>query len=262
VTFSPKDDLQLLQEAAREAGALCLRYFQKNYHIQLKANESPVTEADFASDRLLKEKLLQARPDYGWLSEETEDDPGRLQKERVFIVDPIDGTRGFIRGHDDWTISLAITKEGQSEVGVIYNPVRDEMACAIRGQKAMLNDVPLRVREQTIMRHLVLGGARSLLNSPKIDPHQFHTKIASLAYRLVYVARGEIDGVAVRLHAHDWDIAAGDVILHEAGGVLMDLEGRRPVYNRLDSRHDVLLAGHENTVEMLKPLVRDNSVKA
>src|SRR5215217_8656764 len=137
------DDLELLRSSAVAAGIIASSFFRRDVKSWTKENASPVSEADILVDRYLASSLLHARPTYGWLSEETADNPSRLDCERVFVVDPIDGTRGFLRGEDSWTVSLAVVENGVPVAGVVYAPVRDEMYDACAGGGARLNGVPL-----------------------------------------------------------------------------------------------------------------------
>ena len=141
-----KDDIKLLKSAAVHAGIIALGFFRTDMRTWTKNLTSPVSEADVAVDTFLSGALRAARPDYGWLSEETADSPARLGHQRVFIVDPIDGTRGYIRGEDSWTISLAVVENGVAVAGVVYAPVRDEMYVGGLGLGATCNDVPMRAR--------------------------------------------------------------------------------------------------------------------
>src|SRR5690606_16124792 len=143
--FAPlySDDLELLRSTAVAAGIIASSYFRRDIKSWTKENASPVSEADIIVDRFLAANLLQARPDYGWLSEETADNPSRLECERVFVVDPIDGTRAFLRGEDVWTVSLAVVENGVPVAGVVYAPARDELYEASKGDGARLNGQPL-----------------------------------------------------------------------------------------------------------------------
>jgi len=140
-------ELALILEAAREAGRIAMRYFGKTPDVWMKTGQSPVTEADIAVDRFLKAELLAARPDYGWLSEETVADTSRLSAKRTFVVDPIDGTRGFIGGLDMWCVSIAIVEDGRPIAGVLDAPVKEQIFEATRGGPALRDGAAIRVRE-------------------------------------------------------------------------------------------------------------------
>ena len=165
VLLSARADLGLLKQAALEGGQLALTYFRKNPTRWSKAGGSPVTEADMAVDILLRTSLLAARPRYGWLSEETADDPVRLQRESVFVVDPIDGTRGFIDGDDRWCVSLAVVRDGRPQVAVLYAPARDEVYTAMRGEGAWLRQGALSVSAKVGLSGATTTGPRGWLKS-------------------------------------------------------------------------------------------------
>ena len=154
--FAPPydDDLELLRSTAVAAGIIASSYFRRDIKTWTKDNASPVSEADIVVDRFLAANLLQARPSYGWLSEETVDNPSRLDCERVFVVDPIDGTRAFLRGEDYWTVSLAVVENGVAVAGVVYAPARDELYDAYKGGGARLNGKPLTRSRGPGPRHL------------------------------------------------------------------------------------------------------------
>ena len=133
-----REDLELLRDAAREAGLIAMRYFGNNPQVWMKGGTSPVSEADHAADAYLRSTLLAARPDYGWLSEETADDPARLQARRTFVVDPIDGTRGFLEGLRSWCVSVAVVEDGRTLAGVLECPAKEEIYWALLSRKEFL----------------------------------------------------------------------------------------------------------------------------
>lgn len=239
-----QDDLQLLLDAAREAGEIALRYFGKNPEVWMKAGQSPVSEADYAADTYLRETLGAARPDYGWLSEETVDSAARMSARRTFVVDPIDGTRGFLEGNSAWCVSVAIVEAGRSVAGVLDCPARGEIYSALPGQGAYKNGRRIRVREPGT--ELEVGGPQRFVD---LLPQEWRQRVRrmphvpSLAYRLAMIAEGSIDATFVKPNAHDWDIAAVDLILSEAGGRLLDADGAGPAYAAAVPRHGLLVAG-------------------
>lgn len=253
--FAPpySDDLELLRSTAVAAGIIASSYFRKDVKSWTKENSSPVSEADIIVDRFLAANLLQARPDYGWLSEETADNPSRLDCERVFVVDPIDGTRAFLRGEDYWTVSLAVVERGVPVAGVVYAPARDELYDACRGGGARMNGEPL-VRSRR-------AGAPPLIPAPGAVHQEMQASgltytrgpaYPSLAYRLVQVATGRLDAAVARRGAQDWDIAGAAVILSECGLDFADVCSGFPQFNRRDVRHGALAALGDTS---LKPLV-------
>lgn len=228
------DDLALLTETAREAGQLALLLREEGLQIDNKPGGSPVTNADLAVDELLKGRLREARPEFGWLSEETPDDHARLAHDTIFMADPIDGTSAFMKGRDWWSVCIAIVREGRPVTAVVYAPSVGEMYAAIEGQGATLNGEPI-----TASRRNDLEGSSMLAFEKMFDHPSWPTpwpamsieQRNSIAYRMCLVASGAFDATFSPKPKHDWDLAAGDLIVHEAGGVASDHLGRPFVYN-------------------------------
>ena len=248
---SPQQDLELLRSTAVGAGLLAAGFFRRKLKTWTKPNDSPVSEADLVVDNFLNASLRAARPDYGWLSEEGLDDPARLSARRAFVVDPIDGTRGFLRGEDGWTISLAVVEDGRPMAGVVYAPVRDELYDARRDGGARLNGKALRRRIRPGRPLIPAPGAvHRELEAAGLD-YQKGPHMPSLAYRLVQVATGDLDAVLVRRGSQDWDIAGAAVILSECGISLEDVCAGPPQFNRAEVRHGALAALSDTS---LRPL--------
>lgn len=239
-------DIDLLKHAALEAGQLAMTFFRRNPGRWAKAGGSPVTEADMAVDTFLRTSLLAARPHYGWLSEETADDPVRRGREAVFVVDPIDGTRGFIEGDDRWCVSLAVVRGGRPVAAVLYAPARDEFYTAVTGEGAWLREARLAVSRASVLDGARTAGPRGWLKSAVLSRTgaQIQSHVPSLAYRFTAVASGGFDAAFASPGSHDWDLAACDLLVHEAGGRLTDLKGKPAVYNRDSPRHGVLAAAN------------------
>jgi myo-inositol-1(or 4)-monophosphatase len=243
-----REDLELILEAAAGAGRLALSYFGQSPQIWLKSGNSPVTEADLAADKYLKDMLLTARPDYGWISEETPDERIASPRQRFFVVDPIDGTRAFIEGVDVWCVSVAVIENGRPVAGVLECPARNETISALSGRGAVQNGSTIHVQaESRPFKVAAPGGYLSRLPSYFLDSIERAPHIASLAYRLAMVARGDLAGTIIRPNSHDWDLAAADLILSEAGGRVLTAEGNALTYgmrNRQtgDYRHGALVA--------------------
>ncbi len=212
-----------------------------------------------AIDALLRERLSAHAPDYGWLSEETEDDPARLGMQRVWIVDPVDGTRGFIAGLPDWTIVAALVEDGRPIAAAIYAPADDEMFLAQAGRGATLNGAPMRASAGEGLTGARVAGPRGRLerlhrHAPGIE---LLPKVHSLALRIARVAQGRVDAALVGPHSHDWDLAAADLLVHEAGGRLTTADGRMLIYNRPQPVHEALIAAGPGRHETLTALMRD-----
>ncbi|MEO3386247.1 3'(2'),5'-bisphosphate nucleotidase CysQ [Mesorhizobium sp. CAU 1741] len=237
-------DLSLIRDAAREGATIAMRHFGKNPETWLKNDVSPVTAADIAVDTFLRESLLAARPDYGWLSEETVDNPERLRARRTFVVDPIDGTRAFIAGRPTWCVSIAIVEAGVSLVGVLDCPVIGEIYQASAQGPALCNGSVINVAGAR-SDGLKIAGPKAMLDRAPDYLRQTApvAYIPSLAYRVAMVASGSIDATFVKANSHDWDLAAADLILQRAGGSVVDRSGKLLSYAGPDPRHGPLAAG-------------------
>ena len=225
--------------------------FGTDQEVRHKGPDQPVTDADLAADALLAERLLADRADYGWLSEETVDRPARLERRRVWVVDPIDGTRSFIAGYPEFAISIGLVEDGRPVVGVIHNPARDEMFWALRGEGAFLREGGAGGEARRLAVAPLAGGtlpsllaSRSELRRGEFDglqDHEIH-EVGSTAYKMAGVAAGRAHAFLSRGPKSEWDVAAGTLIVQEAGGVVTDLGGRDLRFNRADTRIDGILA--------------------
>lgn len=240
--------LAAMSDIAREAGVLAMTYFADgaatSARIHYKTGGSPVSDADLAVDTLLRQRLSPLAPDAGWLSEETADSPQRLQGPRLFIVDPIDGTRAFIKGDPRWSISIALVESGRPRLAVLHLPALNETFEAAAGAGAMLNGRKLATSGRASLAGSRLGGPLGILDAMADDGIEIvrEPRVPSLAYRMARVAAGEIDGGIASADAWDWDVAAADLIVHEAGGRFTGLDGEIPQYNAERPRHGVLAA--------------------
>ena len=242
----PARDLALLTEAAREAGRIALRYWRNSPQVWDKGGEhGPVTEADLAVNDMLKAKLLAARPDYGWLSEETPDSADRLAVDTVFIVDPIDGTRAFIAGEETFAHSLAVVQRGKVTAGVVYLPAMDRICTASETSAPMRDGEMIRASGRDR-----LEGANILTTKANMVPEKWPGGVpeitrsfrASLAYRLCLAAEGRFDGMLTLRDAWEWDIAAGSLIAERAGAVVTDRLGKALRFNTPGAMAEGVLA--------------------
>ena len=220
--------LERLAAIAAEAGALALARMGGDYRRWEKTPGHPVCDVDLAVDAFLRERLSGLDPKAAWLSEETSDDPVRLHRARVWIVDPIDGTRDYIRARGGWCVSIALVDNGQPVLGVLSAPVRGELWLAGRGKGATRNGVPLRASERT-----ELTGARFPADALPRAHRDLVTvaKPNSIALRIAMVAAGEADLIATARWGHEWDIAAAMLIAREAGAVTSDALGQPIDFN-------------------------------
>ena len=241
-------DHDLLRRAVRDAGALALDYFRRGrdrYEVREKSPGDPVTEADLAVDAALREALVGARPDYGWLSEETDDDPARLAARKVWVVDPIDGTRGFVRGAREWAVSAALVEAGRPVAACVFNPAAGAFHDAVAGGGARVNGAPARVSAARSVAGAALASSRHerrrALWSGRVPEAELRP-IDAIAWKLALVACGGVDGAVALRPKSDWDIAAGDLLIREAGGAVTTPDGGALIYNRPDVRKRGLVA--------------------
>jgi len=240
----PTRDALLLRNTVREAGALALSLFRTELKNWTKGASSPVSEADIAVNELISGRLRSATPHYGWLSEESIDDEQRLAKKRVWIVDPIDGTRGYLAGREDWCISVALVEGTRPVLAAVFAPASDEFFFAERGQGTLLNGTPVDATPGTAIDISRVAGPKPLIerlvrSSDEISPHP---RIASLALRLCRVAHGWLDVAFAGGQSRDWDLAAADLIVQEANGKMTSLSGEAIQYNRREVTHGMLMA--------------------
>lgn len=234
---SAASELELLEAAARDAGALARQLLTKPLEVHSKGDAGPVTNIDFAVDALLTERLRGARPEYGWLSEEAPDDPTkRMGKPRTFMLDPIDGTAALVGRVPQWTISVGLIEGDQAFAGAIYNPMTDEMFTGAIGHGAWLNKRQIQTSAATKLEGARMIGQRSRFSDRRWDtpwPKLDVIERQSIAYRMALVAAGQAEGTILFGWKHDWDIAAGAAIIAAAGGVVSDPWGYALEMNQL-----------------------------
>jgi myo-inositol-1(or 4)-monophosphatase len=255
----PESDVALLERCVREAGVIAKAIYERPHETWSKKDGSPVTEADLAVNRYLNDKLHSARPDYAWLSEESEDDPARLTARRVFVVDPIDGTLAFVKRRPHFTVSVAVVEDGHPIAGTVYNPLTGESFTAAKGEGAKLNGEPMRASPRQELDGCRMLASKATLNSPRWAPWPpMHVEVPnSIAYRVSLVACGAFDVAITMAATHDWDLAAADLIIREAGGIITSIEGEPPQYNRATVlQPSVLAAGPVLHAAVLARLAR------
>jgi myo-inositol-1(or 4)-monophosphatase len=228
------EDLDLIAQAAREAGDIAVARRRLGLKIDNKPGGSPVTNGDLAVDAFLTERLRGARPDYGWLSEEAPDSAERLTKSRVFMIDPIDGTSAYMKDRAWWSVSIAVVENGRPVAGVVYAPDPDEFYEAAAGEGARLNGKPITVTNRADIEDAAMLGEARMFAREGWSPPWPRMRIEarnSVAYRMCLVASGAFDACIALSAKHDWDIAAADLIVAEAGGVATDHLGAPFDYN-------------------------------
>jgi myo-inositol-1(or 4)-monophosphatase len=259
----PAREGKCLAEAVREAGLLALATFRTPVKSWLKGNSSPVSEADIAVDKLLRERLLAPDPAVGWLSEESEDDPARVTARRFFIVDPIDGTRAYLGGLPDWSISAALIEDGRPIAAAVFAPAHEEMFTAVAGQGAWRNGVKVTVSAGAELEGARVAGPRGFLDrlGPTGAGIVAVPKVHSLALRLAWVAAGRLDAAFASGNSHDRDLAAADLLVHEAGGALTTFTSRLLTYNRSEPVHGALIAAGPGRHAALIDLLQDRRIE-
>ncbi len=229
-----KTELDVVLEAVRRAGTRVMELAAHGFDIHRKPDHSPVTSADLAVNHILHEILLKHFPNDGWMSEEDPDTPERLTKSRVWVIDPIDGTTYFIKSVPQFSISVALVEHHQPIMGVVYNPATEELFSAERGKGLHLNGKPVEVNHSTGERLTIL------VNPSRLDRDEFTAykgqatlqPMGSIAYSLALVAAGKADGTINFDRLHEWDIAAGWLLVHEGRGTVTDSTGNRLPFNQ------------------------------
>ena len=239
--------------AAYEAGDIIHSFFLSEYEVKMKGKGNPVTEADIAADDILKKMLTSEFPEYGWLSEETRDTPHRLTKKRVWVVDPIDGTKEFVEGIPNFVVSIGLVENGIPILGVIHNPINKDTYTAISGGGVFFNGNQTSISDKTEFSLISMLNSRSETGQGLWESYTPHFKelipIGSIALKLAMVAAHQTDMVASLKPKNEWDICAGHCLINEAGGKLLTIEGKGITYNNADTLITPgLVAGNESVV--------------
>ena len=257
--FSLDNNLALAKKAALEAGRVAMSYFQTStYEIKDKSFNNPVTTADHKANKIIKDILFQDHLGYGWLSEETVDSEDRLSKDYVWVVDPIDGTKEFIEGIPQFSISIALVYLGNPIIGVIYNPSTDELFSASKGMGSFYNDKKVKCIEAN--KELIALVSRSEMKRGLWDNYKKNFKelrpIGSVAYKIGLIGAGKADIFATLRPKNEWDICAGHCIINESGGVLLDLYGKSIKYNQKNTLiQQGLIAGSKNKADSVLKII-------
>jgi myo-inositol-1(or 4)-monophosphatase len=236
-------ELAVAQEAARAAGQVVSRWYDGDYTVRHKGHDSPVTEADTEANQAIHTLISRSFPQDGWLSEETRDSDARLSKQRVWVVDPLDGTKEFINHIPEFCVCVALVEGDEAVVGVSYNPVADEMFAAAQGGGATLNGAPVRVSTVTDVGAACFLASRS--ESARGEWAEFQSRLrvkltGSVAYKLSLIAAGRGDATFSLKPKNEWDICAGTALITAGGGRITDRYGL-PL--RFNQRSDTLLPG-------------------
>ncbi|NLH15938.1 MAG: 3'(2'),5'-bisphosphate nucleotidase CysQ [Phycisphaerae bacterium] len=251
-------DLKRIEDALMQAQKIALRYTPGNVESSFKSGDDPVTRADTELDTLLKKLLL--RPGEGWLSEETADNPERLNYRRVWIVDPLDGTREFVEGIPEWCISIGLAIEGKAVAGGICNPATGQIFLGSIDSGVTLNGKFVSPTETSS-----LASARILASRSEVKRGQWKcfegrgftiVPSGSVAYKLACVAAGLADGTFTLVPKHEWDIAAGVALIQSAGGIAQITDGSAPLFNQPDPLIPGLIAAGTELFHLLTATTR------
>lgn len=251
------EEMAAAERAAREAGSIVMGMFKGKFDVHEKSKNNPVTSADLAANCKIRDIIQEQFPGDGWLSEEDKDNSRRLSFSRVWIVDPIDGTKEFIEGVSQFAVSIAFVVDGRPKVAVVYNPAEERFYGAEAEQGAHLNGRPIRVTPQND-----IDGARLLVSRSEprrkfqvfVDRCEIHP-VGSIAFRLAKVAGGDGDGTLTFRSIHEWDICAGVLLVEEAGGHAVDGDGKIMMFNRPELRHRGVVAANPTLAHGLQQLV-------
>ena len=247
--------------AAQAAGEVILDCGRSTCQSWDKAVDSPVTEADLAADELLRTRLAAITPECGWLSEETVDTPDRLSRTCAWVVDPLDGTREFIEGLDEFAVSVALVDHGLPLLGVVHNPATKETVAGIVGQGLAYNGVERgAVSECTEVRDVQVLVSSTEIKSGMWTPYEDVLDLrplGSAAYKLGRVAAGFGDAYVSLKPKHEWDVCAGVALVLAAGGWVTDLRGHDLRFNRADVQIGGIVSAspalHASLMDVLRP---------
>ncbi len=246
VVFQYGEELAVAEKAAREAGSAVMGLFKGKFDVHEKSKNNPVTTADLEANRIIRDKIKSSFPDDGWLSEEDQDNPERLARSRIWIVDPIDGTKEFIEGVSEFAVSIGFVVDGKPQIAIVHNPAEQRFYRAAFGQGAFLNDQPIRigVRQQIDGALLLVSRSEPQKKFQIFVDHCDIKKVGSIANRLAKVAAGDGDATITFRSIHEWDICAGVLMVEEAGGKVVDGDGRLLMFNRELPKHRGVIAAN------------------
>ena len=237
-----------------EAGKIALN-LQKKVKVKYKSENQPVTNADIEINNYLLDFLKQKTPNFGWLSEESIDDRSRFDSDFFWCLDPIDGTRSYILGKPEYTISLALIKNFKPIFGIVYNPSTKEYFHAEENKGAFCNKTKIKVNSKRKFEYCSLAVSNSEINILK-SYNFFNSnnvkRIGSIAYKIALVAKGKIDIAISLTKKNDWDLAAADLIIREAHGTIMDTNGKKIIYNTQDLKINSIMAANDSIISDLK----------
>ncbi len=251
-------EFEVLLYAAKKSSKKLLEIVENGFDKFIKSNDDPVTTGDYAVNNILQEELSKHFPEIGWLSEETRDNPDRLEKELVWIVDPIDGTKEFVSGIPEYAISIALVQRGKPVLGLILNPLKEEIFTAIKGKGAKLNGKPIHVKK-TLSDKPTIVASRSEIRRGEFEFFEEFAEIipmGSIAYKLALVAAGKADATFSLGPKNEWDIAAGCLIIEEAGGKATDTYSQDFIFNQKNTLVDSIVGTSDIASQQIFNLIQ------
>ena len=250
----------LATEIVITAGETIMEFFRDTFQVSEKSPDNPVTDADLAADRLLHERLCEILPQAGWLSEETIDDLERLRRPLTWIVDPLDGTKEFVLGIPEFSVSVALVAFSQPILGIVYNPGSAELYTCLKGSGVYLNEKPAQVSNKRVLAGMTVDASRSERKRGEFEPFEQLMNVrtlGSIAYKLARVAAGQADATWSRGPKNEWDICAGTLLVAEAGGHSVDLDSHPFQFNKAKPQISGIIATndtlYEQVIELLQP---------
>jgi myo-inositol-1(or 4)-monophosphatase len=251
-------ELAVAIEAARAAGAVIRAVYDTAFAVRQKGHDNPVTEADIQANECIREIVRREFPGDGWLSEETRDSTDRLARPRVWIVDPLDGTKEFVQRIPEFCVCVALVEAGEPIVGVSYNPIAEELFAAERGGGLALNGARAHVSSEASLTRARVLASRSEDKRGEWDPYKRHLRVeltGSVAYKLALIGAGRGDATFSLTPKNEWDICSGALLISEGGGSVTDREGRPLRFNQPDTRRSGLIASNGVLHEALRELI-------
>lgn len=258
--FALQREWDVAIEAARAAGDVVRHYYRRKVRVRYKeaGKHNPVSEADLEANRVIESHLRATFPEDGWLSEETRDSPERLQKQRVWIVDPLDGSREFLEHIPEFVVCVALAIEGQPALGVEYNPIREELFVGAVGRGAFLGEEPVKVSTTQTLSEARFLASRSEDRRGEWDEFKSEIRVeltGSVAYKLALIAAGRADATFSLTPKNEWDICAGAALIEAAGGRITDRFGNALRFNQRHTRLPGIIATnghlHEPVLQLL-----------
>jgi len=252
-------ELEVASRAARDAGTVIRKWYDGDYTVTEKGVDSPVTEADTEANQVIQSAISRAFPDDGWLSEETKDSPERLQKRRVWIVDPLDGTKEFIKHIPEFCVCIALVEAGQAILGVSYNPVTEELFTGTEADGVRLNGTPVTVSDLADLAAARLLASRSEVGRGEWEEFRdcFAIELTgSVAFKFALIAAGRGDATFSLTPKNEWDVCAGTALVHFAGGRVTDRYGAPLQFNQPDPLLPGIIASNGNLFEPIVDLLR------